>query len=130
MFENVLITGANGLLGRAVVKEMQGRARVTGFDLKAGDAPISWETGNLTDAAAIARALKGKDAILQIAAIPNIWSGGGEKIMQVNVVGLYLLLEAAEAALQPPHAPDPGALLRPPPSSAPTTDTAESRAAG
>jgi hypothetical protein len=38
--------------------------------------------------------------------------------------------EAAEAALQPPHAPDPGALLRPPPSSAPTTDTAESRAAG
>ncbi|MFG1265152.1 NAD-dependent epimerase/dehydratase family protein [Xanthobacter aminoxidans] len=98
MFENVLITGANGLLGRAVVKEMQGRTRVTGFDLKAGDAPISWETGNLTDAAAVARAVKGKDAILQIAAIPNIWSGGGEKIMQVNVVGLYLLLEAAEAA--------------------------------
>jgi len=38
--------------------------------------------------------------------------------------------EATEAALQPPPAPDPGALLRPPPSSAPTTGTAESRAAG
>ena len=37
---------------------------------------------------------------------------------------------AAEATLQPPPAPDPGALLRPPPSSAPTTGTAESRAAG
>ncbi len=35
---------------------------------------------------------------MHAAAIPNIWSGNGEKIMQVNVLGVYLLLAAAEEA--------------------------------
>lgn len=98
MFENVLVTGANGLLGRAVVNEMTGRARVRGFDLAAGTAPIEWHTGDLTDPVAVAKAVEGQDAIIQIAAIPNIWSGDGRRIMQVNVGGLYQLLSAAEAA--------------------------------
>lgn len=97
-FENVLVTGAGGLLGQAVVRELNGRCRVRGFDLKAGTAPIDWVTGDLTDPASVARAVEGQNAIIQIAAIPNIWSGSGEKIMQVNVVGLWNLLNAAEAA--------------------------------
>lgn len=97
-FENVLVTGAGGLLGQAIVREMTGRCRVTGFDLKQGSAPIEWRVGNLTDPAAVKEAVKGQDAILQVAAIPNIWSGSGETTMKVNVVGLYLLLSAAEEA--------------------------------
>lgn len=97
-FEKVLVTGANGLLGRAVVSELAGRCQVAGFDLKPGAAPIEWHAGDLTDAASVAAAVKGRDAILQIAAIPNIWSGNGETIMKVNVVGLHNLLAAAEEA--------------------------------
>ncbi|PVE22993.1 epimerase [Microvirga sp. KLBC 81] len=97
-YENVLVTGAGGLLGQAIVRELSGRCRVTGFDLKQGSAPIDWRVGNLTDPSAVAEAVKGQDAIIQIAAIPNIWSGTGETTMKVNVVGLYLLLTAAEEA--------------------------------
>lgn len=98
MFEKVLITGANGLLGGAAVSELTGRAQLRGFDLTRGRADIDWHTGDLTDAAAVARAVEGQDAIIQIAAVPNIWAGGGERIMQVNITGLYLLLSLAEAA--------------------------------
>lgn len=97
-YDNVLVTGAGGLLGQAIVREMQGRCNLRGFDLRRSDAPVDWREGDLTDPAAVAEAVRGQDAILQIAAIPNIWSGTGEKTMQVNVVGLYLLLSAAEQA--------------------------------
>ncbi len=97
-FEKVLVTGAGGLLGRAVVEELRGRCLLSGFDLKAGDAPINWSLGDLTDAAAVSRAVQGQDAIVQIAAVPNIWSGDGATIMKVNVGGLYTLLAAAEGA--------------------------------
>lgn len=97
-FENVLVTGADGLLGRAVVRELEGRCRVSGFDLRRGAASIDWHVGDLTNAASVKAAVQGKDAIVQIAAIPNIWSGSGETIMKVNVVGLHNLLEAAEEA--------------------------------
>jgi nucleoside-diphosphate-sugar epimerase len=97
-YDNVLVTGAGGLLGQYIVREMSGRCKVTGFDLKQGSAPIDWRVGNLTDPAAVAEAVRGQDAIIQVAAIPNIWSGTGETTMKVNVVGLYLLLAAAEEA--------------------------------
>jgi UDP-glucose 4-epimerase len=97
-YENVLVTGAGGLLGQYIVREMSERCKVTGFDLKQGSAPIDWRVGNLTDPAAVAEAVRGQDAIIQVAAIPNIWSGTSEATMKVNVVGLYLLLAAAEEA--------------------------------
>lgn len=97
-YENVLVTGADGLLGRAAVKELQSRCKVSGFDLRKGAADVPWHIGNLTDPKSIREAVAGKDAIVQIAAIPNIWSGDGEAIMKVNVVGLYNLLSAAEDA--------------------------------
>jgi UDP-glucose 4-epimerase len=97
-FQRVLVTGAGGLLGRHIVDELRERCTVSGFDLKAGSAPITWHLGDLTDASAISEAVRGKDAIVHVAAIPNIWSGSGERIMQVNVTGVYLLLAAAEAA--------------------------------
>lgn len=97
-FTNVLVTGASGLLGRAVVAELSGRCEVAGFDLKAGEADIEWRTGDLADTAAVARAVEGRDAVLHIAAVPNVWSGSGETIMRINVLGTYQLLAAAEAA--------------------------------
>jgi nucleoside-diphosphate-sugar epimerase len=97
-YDKILVTGAAGKLGQAIVREIKDKSRVTGFDLRQGEGDIDWKLGTLTDAAAVADAVKGQDAILQVGAIPNIWSGTGEALMQVNVVGLYNLLSAAEAA--------------------------------
>jgi nucleoside-diphosphate-sugar epimerase len=96
--ERVLVTGAAGLLGRHIVNELKDHYQVSGFDLKAGPAAIDWHSGNLNDTNAVAAAVAGKHSVVHVAAIPNIWSGDGNTIMQVNVLGLYGLMAAAEAA--------------------------------
>ena len=99
MTKLVLVTGAAGLLGRFVVEELLSSGyRVRGFDLRRGKADIDWRVADVTDAVAVADALKDVEAVLHIAAVPNIWSGDGQTIMRVNVQGTYTVLEAAEAA--------------------------------
>ncbi|MBW3097223.1 NAD-dependent epimerase/dehydratase family protein [Pseudohoeflea coraliihabitans] len=99
MGSRVLITGAAGLLGRYVVNECVANGySVRGFDRQRGDAGIDWHIGDVTDPVAVRTAVEDMDAILHIAAVPNIWSGDGRTIMQVNVQGTYTVLEAAEAA--------------------------------
>ncbi len=95
----VLVTGAAGLLGRFVVRELVAHGyRVRGLDRRAGAESIEWHVGDVTDAALVAGATAGADAVLHIAAIPNIWSGDGQTIMRVNLLGTYTVFEAAEAA--------------------------------
>lgn len=95
----VLVTGAAGLLGRFVVRELLAKGySVRGLDRRAGDSPIEWHVGDVTDPARVARAMAGADAVLHIAAIPNIWSGDGQTIMRVNLLGTYTVFDAAEAA--------------------------------
>ncbi len=97
--KRVLVTGAAGLLGRFVVKELCDRdCEVRGFDRRAGDADIEWQVGDVTDTAASKLAARGMDAVIHMAAIPNIWSGDGQTIMRVNTLGTYNVFEAAEAA--------------------------------
>lgn len=71
---------------------------VRGFDRRRGDADIDWHIGDITDATAVAAAVKDVDAVCHIAAVPNIWSGDGQSIMRVNVLGTYTVLDTAEAA--------------------------------
>jgi nucleoside-diphosphate-sugar epimerase len=95
----ILVTGAAGLLGRFVVDELlRSGARIRGLDRRQGDAAIEWHVGDVTDPALAAAAVKGADAVMHIAAIPNIWSGDGQTIMRVNTLGTYTVLDAAEAA--------------------------------
>ncbi|WP_315780086.1 MULTISPECIES: NAD-dependent epimerase/dehydratase family protein [unclassified Bradyrhizobium] len=95
----VLVTGAAGLLGRLVVRELLAHGyKVRGLDRRAGDADIEWHVGDVTSPELVKRAIAGSDAVLHIAAVPNIWSGDGQTIMRVNVLGSYTVFEAAEAA--------------------------------
>jgi nucleoside-diphosphate-sugar epimerase len=95
----ILVTGAAGLLGRFVVRDLlaQGHS-VRGLDRRHGDADIDWHVGDVTSRELVQRAMAGADAVMHIAAIPNIWSGDGQTIMRVNLLGTYTVLDAAEAA--------------------------------
>jgi nucleoside-diphosphate-sugar epimerase len=95
----ILVTGAAGLLGRFVVRDLlaQGHS-VRGLDRRHGDANIDWHVGDVTSPEVVRRAMAGADAVMHIAAIPNIWSGDGQTIMRVNLLGTYTVLDAAEAA--------------------------------
>jgi nucleoside-diphosphate-sugar epimerase len=95
----ILVTGAAGLLGRFVVRDLLKHGHVVrGLDRRRGDDAIEWFVGDVTSPELVAKAIAGADAVMHIAAIPNIWSGDGQTIMRVNLLGTYTVLEAAEAA--------------------------------
>jgi nucleoside-diphosphate-sugar epimerase len=95
----VLVTGAAGLLGRFVVRELVSHGHaVRGLDRRRGETEIEWHIGDVTSPELVPRAMAGVDAVLHIAAVPNIWSGDGQTIMRVNLLGTYTVFEAAEAA--------------------------------
>ncbi|HEV8400244.1 MAG TPA: NAD(P)-dependent oxidoreductase [Gemmatimonadales bacterium] len=97
-FSNVLVTGSGGLLGRHVVRELAERCKVSGFDRQRAPENVPQTVGDVTDLAAVRAACAGRDAVVHIAAMPNIWSGPGERIMTVNVTGTWNVLQAAEDA--------------------------------
>lgn len=95
----ILVTGAAGLLGRFVVRDLLAHGHsVRGLDRRHGDADIDWHVGDVTSPELVQRAMAGADTVMHIAAIPNIWSGDGQTIMRVNLLGTYTVLDAAEAA--------------------------------
>lgn len=97
-FERVLVTGAGGLLGAYVVNELRGRAQVSGLDIAPPRVDIPFTQGTVENPALVEEACRGQDAVVHIAARPDIWSGSGTEIMQTNVVGTWNVLEAAEQA--------------------------------
>ncbi len=96
-FERVLITGAGGQLGSYVAAEIDGHCQISGFDLVPARAQIPHRIGDITDAAALTEACRGMDAVVHIAARPNIWSGSSGDILRINTVGVWNVLSAAEA---------------------------------
>lgn len=96
--QNVLITGAAGMLGNHVIDRLIADYDLSGLDRRQGPADIRWYVGEIGDADLLTRAVDGMDAVIHIAAIPNIWSGGAEAIFDTNVVATYRLMLAAEDA--------------------------------
>jgi nucleoside-diphosphate-sugar epimerase len=97
-FGKVLVTGAGGLLGSYVVDALEGRCEVSSLDLVAPRKPMTFAKASIEDFASVAAATEGRDAIIHIAARPNIWSGSGPEIMTTNTIGTWNVLEAAERA--------------------------------
>lgn len=98
-FKDVLVTGAAGLLGHYVVAELSKHGvRVRGFDRREGVDDIEWHVGDITDPDVVRTASEGMDAVVHIAAIPNIWSGDARAIMRVNTLGTYNVFDFAEMA--------------------------------
>jgi nucleoside-diphosphate-sugar epimerase len=97
-FEKVLVTGTGGQLGSYTMAELKGRCEVHGFDARPTGGDIPRRVGDITDPAAMAEACTGMDAVLHIAARPNVWSGTGDDIVRVNTMGVWTVLTAAETA--------------------------------
>ena len=100
-FGKVLMTGAGGLLGGYAARELAGKAQISGLDIASplgAEGIGTFTRGSIEDPAAVTAAMKGQDAVVHIAARPNIWSGQGHEIMHTNVTGTWNVLQAAEEA--------------------------------
>ena len=95
---DILITGAGGYLGSYVVETLVETYTVTGFDLKKPAHDIRHIQGDILNLSDLVLACEGMDAVIHIAATPNISSAPPERIMQVNVLGTWNVLQAADLA--------------------------------
>ena len=92
----VLITGGSGDIGNYVVKELVDKHKLTILDLRksSGYPKLPWKEVNLLDAKAAKKHVKGFDAVIHLAAIPHPFNDPGDKVLHVNVVSTYNLMEA------------------------------------
>ena len=93
--EDVLVTGGSGRLGGFVVAELRSYYRVSTLDrpetLPAPDAPA-----NILDLPALDRALRGRHAVVHLAAIDAAVPAPAATIFDTNVRGTWNVLEAAQ----------------------------------
>src|SRR2546421_5091017 len=100
-----LVTGASGFLGSHVTRQLVARAETVRVLLRASsnnraiaDLPLEYVTGDLRDAASLARALAGVTRVFHVAADYRLWAKRKQDIYDSNVGGTRNLLEAAKRA--------------------------------
>ncbi|MEM9918981.1 MAG: NAD-dependent epimerase/dehydratase family protein [Bacteroidota bacterium] len=98
----VLVTGADGLLGSNLVRELlQRQTRVKAFVLPnspsktLANLDIERFEGNLLNAEDLIKAIHDCDAVIHAAANTNIWPDRSEMVRRVNIDGTRNLVEAA-----------------------------------
>ncbi len=94
---DVLVTGGSGMIGGYVVRELVARRhQVTVFSRSPQALEgVSLFAGDVLNLAQLKAACRGKDAIVHLAAIPNLQKFPPEQVLQVNVMGTIHVLEAA-----------------------------------
>lgn len=98
----VLITGASGTVGSALLKQLGDRDEYeyefTCLDLAPDDHPEhDTVAADITDSETIQEHVAGHDAVVHLAAAVDL-SSDWETILQANIVGTYNVLQAAAAA--------------------------------
>lgn len=97
----VLVTGGGGAIGTFVARALRDRGDdVTAFDLVDCEIPgVRSVTGDVTDEAAVARAVEGADAVVHLAALlPDACAADPRRAERVNVGGSLTVFEAAAEA--------------------------------
>jgi len=100
-----LVTGASGFLGSHVTRQLVARGESVRVLLRASsnnraiaDLPLEYVTGDLRDAASLARALAGVARVFHVAADYRLWAKRKQDIYDSNVGGTRNLLDAAKRA--------------------------------
>jgi dihydroflavonol-4-reductase len=89
----VLVTGADGMLGSNIVKELSDKNHdITIFVLPNSptifpELSLNQIEGNILDAEGIKKAAEGQDAIIHVAALTDVWPYRSEIVRQVNIEG-------------------------------------------
>lgn len=101
LLASALVTGGGGFLGSAVVHQLIGRgARVRSLTRQHYPAlaavGVEQVRGDIADAAAVAAAVAGCDAVFHVAAKAGIWGRAGD-YWQANVVGTRNVIAACRA---------------------------------
>jgi nucleoside-diphosphate-sugar epimerase len=94
----VVVTGSAGRIGRAAVRGLKEIGwRVRGYDLAPSPDADESVVGDITDAAAIRKAMQGATALVHLAAVPDD-DDFLTKLLPSNVVGVFHVMEAAREA--------------------------------
>src|SRR5215475_3509416 len=100
-----LVTGASGFLGSHITRQLVARGEPVRVLLRASsnnraiaDLPLEYVTGDLRDAASLAKALSGVERVFHVAADYRLWAKRKRDIYDSNVGGTKNLLEAAKRA--------------------------------
>jgi nucleoside-diphosphate-sugar epimerase len=97
---NILVTGGNGGVGRAVVQCLQSQHhQVRIFDRSAAQTPLAeTQLGDLTNYAQVRAAMNTIDAVVHLGALTYPAAGPAHEIHQINVGGSFNVYAAAAEA--------------------------------
>jgi len=96
-YQNILVTGGFGRLGRYLTDILSERCDLTVLDLTPTQHPgIRVIEADVTNYDVLKKAFKGQEAIIHLAAIPNPRTAPAEITFQINVQGTWAVLQAAE----------------------------------
>ncbi len=95
-FDRIAVTGGSGRLGRYVVEELAGHARVTVLDVTPPAAGIAYAAVDVLDLDAVAAALAGHDAVVHLAALDDGVPATDKAYFETNVQGSWNVLHAAD----------------------------------
>lgn len=91
-----MVTGASGLLGGHVVARLDGEAEITGVDTRPPpDGGHRHVDASMLDLDALSDAFRGADCVLHLAAAANIGAAPHRRIVELNALGSWTVLEAA-----------------------------------
>jgi nucleoside-diphosphate-sugar epimerase len=96
---NYLVTGANGLLGQALVRYLLAQgASVHSFDLQAyPDERVQSHVGDLRDPNAVLQACAGIDVVIHSASVVYVGLGKPQQVYDINVTGTQHIIQACVA---------------------------------